>query len=918
MSKLAKGLLGAFVLAACAVGGDDSSAPMPSGPAGEELAVIAPAALPDGMGGRLQRTCTARLPAELELFGSRGAPATMNGPHRVIPASTAPLPVIGGAIAIGNAKAAGPTIPAMKLAKVASGANVLVSSDGSMEVATTLRGSTPVEAKSSDGLVVYPRGHRDGDIVVRPRADGAEDWLLLGHAPSEGIEYDVALKKGVAAVRLVANTVEFLDSGGVPRLRMAPPSLVDDECRMVDVQVKVTGCVVDETPEQPQRKPHPAPGAASCRVALAWESAEVRYPIALDPTWSSTASMAVDRAFHTATRLGSPERVLVVGGARVPGTSQTGSTEVYDVASGTWSAAPSAGSRMAHTATLFSDGSVLIAGGFRNTAPTTSVQLFSTGTWTTMASLPTGRWGQSAVLSDSDTVLIAGGFTSSGTTSGSTGTTTRYRRSTNTYLTSPTFSPSRAWHGAVAAPGGIYLIGGETITTTPSTNTPVSSVVRYNVLQNTFSTSTSLPFAMTKVVATAVAGAHGTAKILAAGDQGTAVIEAPSMSSWSWLPSIAASFSRFASRSTGPVLVGGDDSFNGPIAETMFFDNPSVGLSGPSLITARWAHTATGLDDDRVLVAGGYVASGDTTADVEILGTTSCTTVADCDDANPCTVDTCSSGGWCKNVAKDPTDSCDDGNLCNGVSTCSDTAQCLQTTPPVAVDVCGSCNPTTGAVGIKPAGASCARPASACRSPGVCNGSSAAESSCITAAAPDGTSCGNADVCDPAGVQVCISGGCQARPGSITLQPPSDPCSATTCDPSLGIVRTRTCGLQDPDAATPIDPSVATSFDASTAFLTAPGSTTGQAGVTVDPARRAVIRGRVSALDASGVGTTPSVAITVKGHPEYGTVTSGDHGEYAIVVDGGGDLVVHFARAGYITAERHAKTTWHEYTVTAA
>ncbi len=77
MSKLAKGLLGAFVLVtyACAVGGDES--PLSQAPVDSvELAIVAPAALPGGMGPRLQKTCTATFPPGVErvLYGAAGAP----------------------------------------------------------------------------------------------------------------------------------------------------------------------------------------------------------------------------------------------------------------------------------------------------------------------------------------------------------------------------------------------------------------------------------------------------------------------------------------------------------------------------------------------------------------------------------------------------------------------------------------------------------------------------------------------------------------------------------------------------------------------------------------------------------------------------------------------------------------------------
>ncbi len=80
------------------------------------------------------------------------------------------------------------------------------------------------------------------------------------------------------------------------------PALVGDDCVTTPVDVAVTGCQVDTSPSDPRRKPHPAPGSSSCRVALTW-SEKVTYPIALDPSWPSAASMASARAFHSAIRV---------------------------------------------------------------------------------------------------------------------------------------------------------------------------------------------------------------------------------------------------------------------------------------------------------------------------------------------------------------------------------------------------------------------------------------------------------------------------------------------------------------------------------------------------------------------------------------------------------------------------------------
>ncbi len=77
----------------------------------------------------------------------------------------------------------------------------------------------------------------------------------------------------------------------------------------------------------------------------------------------ATGSLATARADHTATLLPNG-KVLVAGGS----SCVLASAELYDPASGTWTATGSlATARDLHTATLLPNGKVLVAGGFDST-----------------------------------------------------------------------------------------------------------------------------------------------------------------------------------------------------------------------------------------------------------------------------------------------------------------------------------------------------------------------------------------------------------------------------------------------------------------------------------------------------------------------------------------------------------------------
>ena len=129
------------------------------------------------------------------------------------------------------------------------------------------------------------------------------------------------------------------------------------------------------------------------------------------------ASMVEVRYEPTATRL-ADGRVLIAGGGRNCEIlcEALASAELYDPRSGTFSPTGSLGTaRIGHSATLLSDGEVLIAGGGNYTPVLASAKVFSpkTGTFSTAGSMGTARWAHTATLLSDGRVLIAGGDDSS-------------------------------------------------------------------------------------------------------------------------------------------------------------------------------------------------------------------------------------------------------------------------------------------------------------------------------------------------------------------------------------------------------------------------------------------------------------------------------------------------------------------------
>jgi len=208
-----------------------------------------------------------------------------------------------------------------------------------------------------------------------------------------------------------------------------------------------------------------------------------------------------------------------------------------------------------------------------------------------------------------------------------------------------------------------------------------------------------------------------------------------------------------------------------------------------------------------------------------------------CDDGNPCTSESCDPINGCEYICLDqgssvtiaggltkfcpgncqaPVDctsslQCSDGNGCNGEEICQNN-KCAAGTPVTipAPDSCNtySCSAATGKIVTTPKA-----DGTTCGDADLCNGAEICKAGTCSAGTPvtvppadacntyscssttgkivatpkvDGTACGDADLCN--GAEICKAGTCSA--GTLVTVPPADACNTYSCSSTTGKIAT--------------------------------------------------------------------------------------------------------------------------------
>jgi galactose oxidase-like protein len=327
--------------------------------------------------------------------------------------------------------------------------------------------------------------------------------------------------------------------------------------------------------------------------------------------WTATGEMHSPRRDHTATLL-SDGRVLVAGGSDDYHTLAL--TELYDPASGSWTAVGRlAVARSGHTATLLTDGTVLVAGGYdRSDRILDSTETFdpSTGTWSASGKMVTAVTAHTATLLPDGRVLVAGGSAFGGHGQAVPAAEV-YDPASRSWTATKRMIDARWGHTATLLPNGRVLIAGGF-----ADLGSLASAELYNPSNGSWTATGSMDAGRAKFTATLLL--DGTVLVAGLGGSRSVELYDPDIGSWAATGKMEERRANYPTATRlldGRVLLTGggcgcpEDALSLASAEVYDPARRSWVLIDDRL-SVRSSHTATLLLDGRVLMAGGRDVDG--------------------------------------------------------------------------------------------------------------------------------------------------------------------------------------------------------------------------------------------------------------------------------------------------------------------
>lgn len=478
--------------------------------------------------------------------------------------------------------------------------------DGGFEAVVREVGATGHGTMVEDAVAYRRSG---GMSFWTTEQDGYEEWLCLEPDAVVRNRPVVTWEVEGAILHERGDAVELAGPNGVAQLRVTAPEAYAASGRPVETRLAARGATIE-----------------------LWVDAEGE-AVLVDPAWTVVGAMSSPRQRHTATLL-HDGRVLVIGGYAVDFFNPLDSAEIYDPASGSFQRATSMQApRVEHTATLLDDGRVLVTGGSHNGEQVvlSSVEIYDPAldTWTTAAALQEARGGHAAARLVDGRVLVTGGR---GNSREQLDTAELYDPTLDVWTPVSPMSEARQNHTATLLPDSRVLIVGGDI----EGDHPVALAEIFDPVAGIFEPAGSLGLARTGHAAQALPDGRvlivGGAALIDGtfSGQGSVEVYDPA-NGGGFRPTGDMLFARSWPTATllpsGRVLVtGGVSNFTWDSAE--IYEPAAGGYWRPAghMSERRVMHTATLLHDGRVLVVGGKTdivdAGGEALASSEIWDAT--------------------------------------------------------------------------------------------------------------------------------------------------------------------------------------------------------------------------------------------------------------------------------------------------------